>query len=405
MSSGVSSLPIQQEQQESFRFTGSGEEYFRIWIVNLFLSILTLGIYSAWAKVRTRRYFYGNTWLQGHTFQYLASPLSILKGRIIVAAILVLYALPLPSPFNWLMPIAAVLVLPWLVLQALRFNAHNSAYRNLRFGFHGSLGGVFLLCLAWLFLFFITPFLIIAAISMYLEADLSLQGVLADLPLPEDTGLLPASGLSALGASILLVASLALPVVLWGYVLFRSWQYYAGGSAWGRRRFRFELESGPCLRMVVITVLLAMGALAIIAAGIGLIVTGYYLDFDTFVGNSLIALLSFGLAYLLLFYATAYYRAYSFNLFYRGVGLKENRLATSMTALSYFWLSLTNAIGIACSLGLFYPWARVRTARYRAARINARLVESLESYAAAEGRHVTALGDEMAEALDLGLGV
>ncbi|MCS6766168.1 MAG: DUF898 domain-containing protein, partial [Candidatus Protistobacter heckmanni] len=33
------------------RFTGSGAEYFRIWIVNLSLSVLTLGIYSAWAKV------------------------------------------------------------------------------------------------------------------------------------------------------------------------------------------------------------------------------------------------------------------------------------------------------------------------------------------------------------------
>jgi hypothetical protein len=37
------------------RFTGSGGEYFRIWIVNLLLSIVTLGIYSAWATVRNRR--------------------------------------------------------------------------------------------------------------------------------------------------------------------------------------------------------------------------------------------------------------------------------------------------------------------------------------------------------------
>ena len=29
---------------EPFRFTGSGSEYFRIWITNTFLSIVTLGI-------------------------------------------------------------------------------------------------------------------------------------------------------------------------------------------------------------------------------------------------------------------------------------------------------------------------------------------------------------------------
>ncbi len=40
-----------------FEFTGEGSEYFRIWIVNVFLSVITLGIYSAWAKVRRMRYF------------------------------------------------------------------------------------------------------------------------------------------------------------------------------------------------------------------------------------------------------------------------------------------------------------------------------------------------------------
>jgi uncharacterized membrane protein YjgN (DUF898 family) len=30
----------------AFRFTGRGGEYFRIWIVNLCLSLITLGIYA-----------------------------------------------------------------------------------------------------------------------------------------------------------------------------------------------------------------------------------------------------------------------------------------------------------------------------------------------------------------------
>ena len=42
-------------------FRATGAEYFRIWIVNLLLTIITLGIYSAWAKVRRLRYFYGST--------------------------------------------------------------------------------------------------------------------------------------------------------------------------------------------------------------------------------------------------------------------------------------------------------------------------------------------------------
>ncbi|PON14444.1 hypothetical protein C2W62_29035, partial [Candidatus Entotheonella serta] len=42
---------------------------------------ITLGIYNAWAKVRTRQYFYAHTLLDGHAFDYLANPIAILKGN------------------------------------------------------------------------------------------------------------------------------------------------------------------------------------------------------------------------------------------------------------------------------------------------------------------------------------
>ena len=58
-----------------FAFNGSGKEYFGIWIVNILLSIITIGIYSAWAKVRNKRYFNGHTELDGHRFDYHASPI------------------------------------------------------------------------------------------------------------------------------------------------------------------------------------------------------------------------------------------------------------------------------------------------------------------------------------------
>ena len=74
-----------------FRFHGKSGEYFRIWIVNLILSILTLGIYSAWAKVRTNRYFYGNTRLAGSGFEYHAKPITILKSRLIAVGLLLIY--------------------------------------------------------------------------------------------------------------------------------------------------------------------------------------------------------------------------------------------------------------------------------------------------------------------------
>ncbi len=44
----ISKLPVE--------FKGNGFEYFQIWIVNIVLTIVTLGIYSAWATVRNKRY-------------------------------------------------------------------------------------------------------------------------------------------------------------------------------------------------------------------------------------------------------------------------------------------------------------------------------------------------------------
>ena len=67
-----------------FAFTGSTKEYFKIWIVNALLTIVTLGIYSAWAKVRNKRYLYNNTWVNGASFEYHGKPTKILQAYFIV---------------------------------------------------------------------------------------------------------------------------------------------------------------------------------------------------------------------------------------------------------------------------------------------------------------------------------
>ncbi len=47
----MSSPPSAVEREHVLSFHGSAGEYFRIWIVNLCFSVITLGICSAWAKV------------------------------------------------------------------------------------------------------------------------------------------------------------------------------------------------------------------------------------------------------------------------------------------------------------------------------------------------------------------
>lgn len=120
-------------------FTGSGREYFRIWVVNLLLTLATAGIYSAWAKVRRLQYFDRNTVLAGARFDFHGNPRAILRGRVLAVLLLAAYHYAFGiSVTAGLVTIAVLLAsLPYLIRSALRFRLANTSYRGLRFHFAG----------------------------------------------------------------------------------------------------------------------------------------------------------------------------------------------------------------------------------------------------------------------------
>ncbi len=139
---------------ESLKFNGDGAEFFGIWIVNLFLTILTFGIYAAWAKVRTNQYFYANTEYKGGTLEYLADPVKILIGNLIIVAFVGIYLFS-----GYLVPAIGVVVIlafglfyPFLIYKTLRFRARHTAYRNIRFKFSGKCGKAYTLYMGYMIL-------------------------------------------------------------------------------------------------------------------------------------------------------------------------------------------------------------------------------------------------------------
>ncbi len=120
-----------------FEFTGDGAEYFRIWVVNTLLSVLTLGIYSAWAKVRKASYFARNTMLLGDCFEFTANPWAILRGRLVALCLLGFYSFAFD--FSLVLGFIATAVLlalaPLLFVSASRFRLQNTRWRALRFAF------------------------------------------------------------------------------------------------------------------------------------------------------------------------------------------------------------------------------------------------------------------------------
>jgi len=125
------------------RFTGYGDEYFRIYFVNVLLTLITFGFYVPWARVRTRQYFYANTWLAGHPFEYLAKPRAILRGYLIVVAAALANDLAgnYDPIFSLVLTGLFFLIFPWIIYKTLRFKARYAAWRNIRFRFLGKLGG------------------------------------------------------------------------------------------------------------------------------------------------------------------------------------------------------------------------------------------------------------------------
>ena len=138
-------------QRLPIRFTGSGSEYFRLWIVNLLLTLLTLGLYHPWAKVRKLRYFYGNTLVGGHPLGFHADPKRMLRGYLLVALLLVLYSVAGHfSPTAGLIAFVIVAaVWPALLKATLQFRLANTSWRGLRFRFHGSTRGAYAALLPW----------------------------------------------------------------------------------------------------------------------------------------------------------------------------------------------------------------------------------------------------------------
>lgn len=134
-----------------FEFRGKGFEYFKLWVVNVLLSVITLGIYSAWATVRNNRYLYANLYLNNSHFRYLANPVQILKGRIIAVVLFVIYNIILQTMpiIGAVLALLLIISIPYFINKSLAFNRRMTSYKNIQFRFHASYKQAFMAILVW----------------------------------------------------------------------------------------------------------------------------------------------------------------------------------------------------------------------------------------------------------------
>lgn len=70
-------------QPVSIEFEGNWREYFGIALVNLLLTIVTLGIYRFWGKTRSRQYLWSRTLVMGEALEYTGTGLQLFLGALI----------------------------------------------------------------------------------------------------------------------------------------------------------------------------------------------------------------------------------------------------------------------------------------------------------------------------------
>lgn len=335
-------------------FSGKGSEYFGIWIVNILLSIITLGIYSAWAKVRTNQYFYGHTRIDGHSLRYLATPMQILRGRILAAALFILYTLLtsfLPT-ISLAFTLIVMLVAPFLIVRSLHFNLRMTSYRNVRFGFDGTYGAAFL------------HFVV-----------------------------LPICAIFTLG--------IAAP-----WVLKKIDQFINGNVRYGDRAFSVETRAGTYY--IAVLVALAVGV-------VGLII---WLAFNFSLMNTIFATgeeqltppSSLILMQVLLMLSTlvvyglvgAVYGAIIRNHLYNHTSIENvGQMHSNVRVGPYCWLLVSNTLLTIITIGLAYPLTKVRKTAFLAGATQISIEPSIDSVIETLESENSAFGEEAAGFFDV----
>ena len=130
-------------------YTGRAGPLYRLMLVNLLLTILTLGVFRFWARTRLRRYLWSSTRLGGEPFEYTGTAGELLRGFLRALAVLVPLVLLLAAGQLFLPPQADLVVrLPLYLLllylglvgqfTAQRYQLRRSTWRGIRFGMDGS---------------------------------------------------------------------------------------------------------------------------------------------------------------------------------------------------------------------------------------------------------------------------
>ena len=328
----------------NIEFNGKAGEYFRIWIVNVLLSIITLGIYSAWAKVRTNQYFYGNTFLDNSSFEYTADPINILKGRVIAVILLAAYQL-----FGYFYPqyagfglLVIVLLIPAIVVKAVRFRMRYSRWRGIHFNFIRDYKAAYKV---------FSPAILYVAFTAIAPLYLGIN--------PQELGQQETAHNNPELQSYFMIIGFSF---LGALLLFPWWQktYYnfiTNRTQFGTQSFGFLAHTSEFYGIY-------FGAFAL-AIGSGILIAIFAWISSLLLPSQAMGFIAF-LIFIPYVLSIAYVQTTKTNIIYSNLELGDIFFTSELKLKKMMYLYVTNTLAILLTLGLAIPWAKVRMAAYRA---------------------------------------
>lgn len=338
------------------QFSGKGGEFFRIWIVNLFLTIITLGIYTPWAKVRTRQYFYNHTTVDAEPFEYLADPMILLRGYLLIGGAFLIYS------FSQIVPILSGLIMlgfygvfPILVFKSLRFYAHNSSFKNIRFQFLGSIS---------------------EAYTTYL----------------------------ALPIAIPFTGGLIFP-----YWMYYKKRYFFENFAFGGTRNTFTAKAKPFYWIYFKASLMLFVPLCLVGIIAAVVIPQFAGNTDFGEDMQAVLIGVFVIVYIGIILGSTFVQQYVYaktmNYCWQESDLGAVKFESTLLPSKLMIIQAVNILAIIFSMGLLYPWAKVRRTKYVLENLTLHVTGGLDDFTAANAHQEAALGEAAMDFFDFEIGL
>jgi uncharacterized membrane protein YjgN (DUF898 family) len=300
-----------EKSQHVLKFNGSGQTLFGIWIVNVFFTLITGGVFYFWAKARVRAYMWSQIGLDGQRFAFHGTGAELCIGWFKVMVYFglplfaIIYAVEWIWPKNW--PLWIPSVLPWCITLLLaplvkfwsyRYRLSRTSWRGIRFSFRGH-------AKEFLKIFYKGTALTLLSLGLY-----------------------------------------------YPFYFAKLQRYFVSKSYWGTESFAFGGEGKEFFTIY-------FRAFQITLFAVGTIGLFYFLLPESSWVLTTAAMILIGPLVLYLFTVSEQQR-----FFWNHTSFLTIRFQTAIHIDNYLRLKLGNWALLLCTLGLAWPWVRVRTMHY-----------------------------------------